>query len=433
MLLCRPGKRQSESAPVAVRILAEEIGYNALSREHRTILIERPLVAPRRAIDAEAQPAARAAASFRAILAPLSPRSAKLGQLAKKQRARLISLRKLHHHDECAKYLECISQELTLAMEAEVKRMQSNYMILSRYLEDVASRTRALAERFVEKYERAIEQSQMQADWLCEIIRRSIRVSVENHVVHLLHGKLMAAIQKCHEKEDRELEAKFEVLLGSRLTLCQLGAQQEFANFILSDELLWTLRQLPDLQSPVAMLSCLVKLADLMSEGLSQSVQLQRLLGQDAASQGKAYGRMLPPPSKAPTSICSDDLIATFVYCLPRARPNKLFSLIKYLELFGWSSVERDQASYYLATLESAVAYTMSFGLDHRERAMPESGEQCGASQAIGDEAITLVRCGAHHDDTSTSDHENDGTSDLVQSDNVRAPSGPRRRATEWW
>lgn len=383
-LICRRAankSRQDDDGKAVVQILAEEMGYNVASKEYRTILVSRPLVV-RGPASSEGQ--TRAMVSIRTILAPLSPRSQKLAQSARKQRAQLISSRTLIHHDDCAGYLESISQQLTVALENELKRMQTNYIILSPYLEDAASRSRTIADDYIRKYEQALEQSHSSFQRLCDTIKRSIRISVENHVVHLLHGKLLAAVHECYEKEDATLEAKFGTILSSKLSLCELGAQADFSEFILADEPASLLKRLPNLQSPIAMVSCLMKLVDLISDALNQSVTLKRLSGDNRSETG---GQALSSSAWKPTPICSDDLIATFVFCIPRAGPNNLFSLIRYLEMFGWSSAEKDQVSYYLTTLESAVEYIMNLSDQRGPHEHHREGDRMASDAVMMDRA----------------------------------------------
>lgn len=352
-LVCYRNTR-NPSEKLIVNIIAEEIGYNVFSREYRTLLVDRPLVLP--------VPPRQIMTAFKGILAPLSPRSPTILAAAKRQRAHLLSSRMLAHHDDCAKYLEFISQELTMNLENEIKLLQSNYIILSHYLPDAAKRTSDIATRYTEKYELILESSSRGQFEVCDIIQKSIQLSVENYVVYLMHGKLMAATHDCYEREDSLLELKFNLLLASRLTICQLGAQKEFAAFAPDEELLRLLRRLPNLQSPLAMVSCLMNIIDLIGNSLNQSVRFERLLlsGSDSF-QLEAEQLLATSASTNPVPICSDDLIASFVYCLPRARPNNLFSTLRYLEQFGWLSVAKDQASYYLATFESSIEYILNF------------------------------------------------------------------------
>uniref|UniRef100_A0A6G1SBP1 VPS9 domain-containing protein n=1 Tax=Aceria tosichella TaxID=561515 RepID=A0A6G1SBP1_9ACAR len=355
-LICHRNLK-NPSDKLIVNIIAEEIGYNMFSKEYRTVLVDRPLVfniQPRQIMIA-----------FKGILAPLSPRSPSATALAKRQRAHLINSRTLTHQDDCAKYLEFISQELTVRLEIEIRRLQSNYIILSHYLPDASKRTRDIADRYVEKYELILETSFKGRLEICEIIQKSIRLSVENYVVYLMHGKLMATIHDCYEREDSLLAEKFNLLLASRLTICQLGARKEFSAFEPDDDLLRLLRRMPNLQSPLAMVCCLMNAIDRISENLNQSVRFKRLLGDSSRDNFQLEAeRLMATSAHGPTDpipICSDDLIASFVYCLPQARPNNLYSMLRYLELFGWHSVEKDQSSYYLATFETSVEYILNF------------------------------------------------------------------------
>lgn len=187
---------------------------------------------------------------------------------------------------------------------------------------------------------------------LCEeTSRRGIRISVENYLVHLLHGKLVVALQNLHEPQDNLLLNKFDLINLDGLTICQLGAQDVFSEFQVNDKLLIELRLLPELQSPLAIVSALIRCVDLISEILNQSVRFRRLLG--LIDTERSFSSNI--------SICSDDLIASFVYSLAKARPRNLFSVIKYLEIFGWSSAAKDQAAYYTATFHIVIQYILNY------------------------------------------------------------------------
>lgn len=306
-----------------VNILAEEIGYNAQNKEYKTLLIDRPLVVP------------TSKQILRSFLSPIAA-----NRLSRRQKAP----RSLKDHDDCSKYLEYLSQQVTTQFEIEVKRLQSNYMILSRYLDDAAKRMRDLAENYVIKYEAELG---AQGNPICDSVKRAIRISVETYIVHLLHGKLMASIYSLHEKDDEILTKNFGQIRESRLSVCQLGAQLAYADFTPSTELIAELKRLPLLQSPLAAISCLVRIIGHITECLSASVRFKHLLGETQPGDGL-------------TSICSDDLIASFVYSLAQVQPPNLYSMAKYLETFGWSSAARDQAAYDAATFQIVIQYVYS-------------------------------------------------------------------------
>ena len=336
-LACHFGaKRPKEKVEIA--IIAEEIGYNSNNREFRTLLIERPLVCP------TSRPQL-----IRSILGPLTP--LRSTSLAFARQRKLERSKQLRHHDDCAKYLECVSNELTTNLEGEVGRLQSNYIILSQYLQDAATRIKQLVEQYIPKFEFKIEQSGIRVS---ETIRRSIRLAVENHVVHLLHGKLITTIHDLHEKDDEILIEKFKLISNSKVTLCELGAQKIFADFSPDQDLLREFKQLTSLQSPIAIVSALLKLVDSINLALNQSVRLRRLMGTTT------IGLSGDKPNQT-VSICSDDLIASFVFILAKATPNNLYSLTEYLNTFGWSSCSNDQPAYYVATLELVIQYISNY------------------------------------------------------------------------
>lgn len=319
---------------IIVNILAEEIGYNVHNKEYKMILIEKPLFST----TSISKPL------IGTILAPLSPTNSS-STITRHSLKSLKPSKPLRGHDDCSKYLEFISQKVTTDLEMEVKRLQSNYMILYKYLDDAAKRIKNLTENYTPKYELIIEGK---SNLICDSIRQSILLSVENYVIYLLHGKLMASIYNKHENDDKILMKKFNEIQKSKLNICQLGAQTAFEDFILEEEILNHIRRLSSLQSPLAIVSNLVKLFELISEGLNQSVRFKNLIA-DCDGENDVV------------SICSDDLIATLVYSMAQAKPTNLYSLCKYLDTFGWSSSSKDQAAYYTATFQIVIHYVFNY------------------------------------------------------------------------
>jgi len=306
-----------------VNILAQEIGYNASNKVYRTLLIDRPILAP------SARPQTKTSLSNRSPL---------------KQTRKIKPTRPLRNHDDCSKYLESISQDLTTDLELDAKRLQSKYMILSHYLDDAADRIMSLADQYIPKYEALADDGLS----ICDSVRRAIRLSVENYILYLLHGKLIAAIYNLNEKNDRTLLNNLNQIKKSGLTICQLGAQTAFSHFGLSESTIEELKILPTLQSPLAIVSSLVKAVGLISEDLSQGVRFKHLMDCEDPRAGQV-------------SICSDDLIASFVYSMSRAESPHLYSLSKYLETFGQSSYAEDQTAYYMATFQIVIQYVFNY------------------------------------------------------------------------
>lgn len=311
-----------------VNILAEERGYNVNNKEYKTLLIDTPLLTlPNKSF-------------IVSLFSPLSPRN------STHQRNRIKKPPKpIQDHDDCLKYLEYISHEITIDLERDIKRLQSNYLILSKYLEDAAERIRNLAEDYIPRYEVAIGLSN---ETVCDSIRQIIRLAVENHIVHLMHGKLMASIFNNHRRDDEVLSRKLNEIHRAKLTICQLGAQSTFSNFIVTDETHQELKRLSSLQSPLAVVSSLIKLVGLISDALNQSVKFKYLAGDCGTREEKVL-------------ICSDDLIASFVYVLANTKPVNLFCISRYLETFGWTSIAKDQAAYYTATFQIVIQYIYNY------------------------------------------------------------------------
>lgn len=351
-----------KSATITIEILAEEIGYNIFNRQFRTILIDRPL------IDTDNHENPSSLSTFRSILSPLMLNRSKSFNNSYFQLRKFKPQKPLVNHDNCLKYLEYISQDITLNLENQVKLLQSKYMILSNYLDDAAERIKNLVEYYIPEYEsKLFNHNSYHSEhyfYGCDnVIRKSIKIAVENYVIYLLHGKLISLLYSRHEREDRIMLRKMNEIERARLTINQLGAQSEFSDFILTDQIIRELRQLPQLQSPLAMVNSLIHIIKLITIQLNQSVQFKNMV---AVSEYKnlddlSYKHSNQPLNFSKISICSDDLIASLVYSVIAAKPTNLFSTSKYLETFGWSSNDKEQAAYYTATFQIVIQYILHY------------------------------------------------------------------------
>lgn len=342
-----------------VNILAEDIGYNTSNKEYRIILIDRIL------LDL-GEETATAAATIKAttlrpilgtLLNPASGSSTSLNACWQ----RFFDRKALKDHIDCSKYLEFISQKHTLQLEAEVRLMQSNYMIHCKFLDDAAERIKSLSGIYIGIYTKSVEQLvkeqsgrdlDISASSYGDKIEETIRIAVENYVCYLLHGKLLINLHQLYEQDDRQVQENCQRIHRSALNVSQLGAQRILSDFSLTKEISDQLRSLPLLQSPLAMVSCLAESIKLITETLNQNVKFKYLMGLEV-SQGVKYGSSV--------TICSDDLIACLVYSLAELRLANLFSVSKYLELFGCSSITRDQAAYDVATFQLVVMYVHDY------------------------------------------------------------------------
>lgn len=311
---------------IRVNILAEEKGYNAYNKEYRTLLVDQPL--------------------FVEISVPLIIKNI----LTPRARGNLLNLKLIKHsqlvnHESCLKFLETISQQVTTKLELDVRQMQSNYMILSHYLNDAANRHKDLVESYIGKFESSLEVNDLSS---CDNVQRSVRIAVENYVIYLMHGKLMASVYQLHHKEESILKQNYAKISATKSSICDLGAQKCFINFSVTAEILSEIRKLPLLQCPISMVTCLIRIIKLISHSLTDCVRFERLLSLDEETEQ--------------VSICSDDLIASFALALARASIDNLYSVAKYLEIFGWSSTDRDQAAYCVATFQIVVQYILDYG-----------------------------------------------------------------------
>lgn len=334
--------KKKPAEAIKVNILSEERGYNAYNREYRTLLIDRPL--------------------FAEVSRPLIKNILNYRNRNSLTSLRLTKESQLKDHEDCSRFLEAISQQVVSGLECDVRRLHSNYMILSQYLTDAANRHKELAESYIGKFENCFEIGEASN---CDSLRRSIRIAVENYVVYLMHGKLMAAVYQQYSQEEYILKSNYARIESTTSTVCDLGAQQSFVNFSVTNELLSEMNKLPLLQSPLSIVNCLIKVTRMISQGLTGCVAFERVLN--------------PIEDDEQLSICSDDLIASFTFALVRANVSNLYSVSKYLEIFGWSTIERDQAAYCIATFQIVVQYILDYRGDDTRRRSASRIEQVEA------------------------------------------------------
>lgn len=341
---------------ISINILAEEIGINSNNREYRTILIDRPLID----LESNQFPSLMIQKKVNSIISePITPKL--LSNLSSSQ---LIgfNIKNLKNQDDCSRYLESISQKITLNLESDMKLMQSNYIIISKFLNDAAERMKNLCESYIPQYENIVvkilesnqnsKNSKKYSENItflnCDNIRLAIRISVETYTCYLLHGKLMTSLYSLYEDDDEKLMKNYQLIMESAPDISHLGAQAVFSDYCLSEQLVEELELLPQLQSPLAILSSLTRIIELINFSLNLAVEL---------SKHSHFDHRLGANNFETISICSDDLIASLVYSLARVKPAKLFSLSKYLDLFGWTSTSYDQPAYYAATFQVVVLY----------------------------------------------------------------------------
>lgn len=371
-----------------VNILAEEIGYNARSKEYRTILIDKPLLLDQKTL------------RFRTFRSSPRPSSV-LGQ-------RLGPKRALKNQEDCSHYLESISQEITVKLEGDIRLLQSNYIILSKFLDDASERIKNVCETYIPKYESKLGQimhetsGQLQSKQAREqrmsafssVISQAIRLSVENYVMYLLHGKIIASIHSLYEQHDLKVMKNFDSIQRAAPDITSLGAQAIFSDFHISDQLSTEIRQLSDKQSPLAIISSLTKSIELINESLNQNVKFKHLLGFGSTNNNDDSNSDKPLTMSCDNelvTICSDDLIASLVYCFANVKPTKLYSISHYLNIFGWSSSARDHAAYYAATFHLVVQYIYTY--DKQNRQLQEKQNQLKSrSQSQSQSQSQLLR-----------------------------------------
>lgn len=333
-----------------IRILAEEIGYNSENKPYRLLLIDKPLDDGRRPSSGGQSRQGMALLRSLSLFGPRKEKSQSAPDLL------------LDHYD-CSRYLESISQQLTVELEREVQQIQSKYMILSQYLQDAADRVAQLTETFIQRYVELVGEKTID----------SIRTSVENYAIHLLHGKLIASIYHRYERCDAKFDQKLELIRQSHSNVCQLGAQEPFRELEIDDKVINNLRDVASQQSPLAIVNTIVKIVDGINSNLNDCVRSRRLLMDLEASSNHE--------PKESVSICSDDLIASLIFALVQARPSRVYSMSKYLELFNWSA--RDKAAYYTATFHVVVQYIYNYRIE-----CDEDGDGGGNSNNSSDNSI---------------------------------------------
>lgn len=324
-----------------IKILAEEIGHNSENRPYRLLIIDDVLIST--------TTSARVTINHGSDQRQSNLLTKSLSLFGARTRDRVTYVeppQKLHDHYDCSRYLESISQQLTVELECKVQRIQSKYMILSHYLQDAADRIAQLTETFIPRY---IERIEVDRHPRSEKVIEFIGISVENYAIHLLHGKLIASIYHRYEKNDAKFEQKLELIRQTHVSVCQLGAQEAFEALEIDDKVKNYVRSIATLQSPLAMVNTLVKIVDGISSSLDNCVRASQLVTEFDAREEIVES----------VSICSDDLIASLIFALVHARPSRIYSLSKYLELFNWSA--RDRAAYYTATFHVVVQYIYNY------------------------------------------------------------------------
>lgn len=336
-------KHQVNDKPLIINIIGEEMGYNVKNKEYKTILIDRPLIMDSFYHNRKGSP----------ILA-LSKRLTSGSQFKNPPQLiqRIGPKRCLRDQGDCSRYLESISQEITVSLEFDVRLMQSNYIILSKFLDDASQRIKSICEFYVPKYEQKLSQTtdSPNSDIIYQpTIDQAIRISIENYIIYLLHGKLMASIFALYEQHDNKMISKFDEIQKLSPNISTLGAQKIFSDFHITDDLVHEIASLPNLQSPLAIMSCISRSIELINDCLNQNVKFKSLIGMDNSSS----------QTNDLVTICSDDLIACLVYCFINVKPTKLYSISKYLSTFGRTSTSRD--AYYAATFQLVVQYIYSY------------------------------------------------------------------------
>lgn len=337
-LICH--RRQVENEPARkfeVNILGQVVGYNQHHARYRVVVVDKLLFEP--------QPVSLVPSRVSLVKSFLASRFSPAARL-RSERYRLRPPRPLIDHTSCVDFLESISQRVTTDLEADVRQFQQDELARPGYLSELEMRIRRLADCYSMRYE---NQAPIGRGVLRDLGRRDIQLSVENYIVYLLHAKLFARLQSYNARSDRRLLKRFQDIYASKLSICQLGAQEAFGEFSLSDELAIELVGLPSLQSPLSVVTSLVRSVDLIHEGLNQSIMLKNLTGSAELAQGERV------------SICSDDLIATFVYALAQVRPANLYTLSRYLDMFAWSSTVRDRPAYCAATFQLVIQYVFNY------------------------------------------------------------------------
>lgn len=405
--------RSNNHQMIIAKILAQEIGYNIHHKEFRTILIDRVLVSDDRLksrISSSTLSVDDSPRLFRRLLGPLmgnyysSVKSINQYEMSTMmdtdKRQKQLQHKKyritLETCQDCRKYLDGISENLTLQLDENITQIKSTHQMEHissiQQLSNFAELLHKLTSGFIPQYERAIQMliSNKEANtptFLDGPINRCLTLAIENYIVSCLHNELFETIRNFCNKEDTVLLDRLRQITKSRLNVCQLGAQEYFSEYQPSDELISLIRQLPKEQNPISIVNNLMKLMDLVTESINQSVEFRRLLcgslkgfqleetsgGSDTSSSYSSGSSIASNDAglfqqlnhQRAVSICSDDLIATLIYSLAAARPENFYSLMKYLELFGWSSTRRDQAEYFTVTLQSVVHYIITLPMEN--------------------------------------------------------------------
>ncbi|XP_064613189.1 uncharacterized protein LOC135476973 [Liolophura sinensis] len=339
---------------VTAKVLSEEIGYNKDYKPFRILVIDQPL-------DPQYQNPA--------------------GNLSNDEG--FLTVR--GGFDECKNFLNLFPayHNTINSLDQSIMKFNTNYMVLTDYLDDASKRLQSLCSQTVEKCLGETSLREINKPQFSDVLN----VSVQGYTMRKVHRKVFSAICEKFQHADCELFEKCERL--REVNSGQLGVQDEFTCPLPSavDEL----ANLDNLKTPFEKIKCVKSTLDQIAEGVNDHVLKNR------------------HPSMSSNDVpclTTDDLIPILVTVLAQAGCEHIQSNVFYLENFYWPASSKNDISYSLVTFKAAVEYMratdfsslLSFKNSHKKEAGIDSlltgTEKMGLSEG-GNDSVQSASPGA--------------------------------------
>ncbi|XP_052232310.1 ankyrin repeat domain-containing protein 27-like isoform X4 [Dreissena polymorpha] len=161
----------------------------------------------------------------------------------------------------------------------------------------------------------------------------SLKISVENYLMNVVHKHLFATITNCMKSNDSNLNKKNRNLVDTRLEHLHVRAEYE-ENLPGSRK---ELSKLNDFSTPFERLQCLKRVVTLLTRPVEAAKSDESLM------------------------MATDDLLPLLIYLIIRSPIPNWFANLTYMKHFILTKVaESDEFSFYLATLEAALHFILS-------------------------------------------------------------------------
>ncbi|PVD32732.1 hypothetical protein C0Q70_08177 [Pomacea canaliculata] len=248
---------------------------------------------------------------------------------------------------QCTKVLEKLDQGIQL--------FNSNYMILTDYLNDAVTRLTNLCEEGIKDCLHKLDHK-LTSDIKFKDI---LTAAVESYVMGGVHQKVFRVLCQHHLEEDKHLSAK----------ICQQVCDVTPQDLKVSPDFICPLPnavramlELENLTTPLEKLTCLKSVIDNITAGITNHVAQKKTLHLAISTEEPC--------------LTSDDLIPLLVSVIAQASMESpsscqhLHSNISYMENFTLASTtkDRDELSYCLVTFRAAVQFIASSDFSENSR-----------------------------------------------------------------